>query len=139
MRIFVVRSRMRLMTRDAAVRHQESWRICANRSDVVGAGVQRGDYRANFLRRILQVGIQRDRDAAAHALESGENGQVLAGIARQHDGAHAVRMCRHDFAKQGGRVVAAAVVDEDHFIGSAQCVERREEAREQQRQSRALR
>src|SRR4029077_1463768 len=49
----------------------------ADRADIVGASVHRGDDARNFLRRILQVRVEGDHVAAARLLEGGEDRQVL--------------------------------------------------------------
>ena len=133
-RMWVMRSRSRFISRDAMRRHHASSRVRAHAADVVGAGVHRGEQLADLLRRVLQVGVERDDALAAHALEAGDDRHVLAVVrVEQHDARH-VRPRGELVLQQRGRAVAAAVVDEDHFVGDAERVERRIQPREQRRQ-----
>ncbi len=86
-------------------------------ADVIGAGVHRGEQLADFLGRILQVGIERHDALAAHPLEARENGEVLAVVRVEQDDARHVRPRRELLAQQRRRSVPAAVVDEDHLVG----------------------
>jgi hypothetical protein len=77
-----------------------------------------GDQLADFLGRILQVGIQRDDDLAAAVLEAGHDGHVLAGVGGKQDDAGDVGARLELLAQDRGRAVAAAVVDENDFVAS---------------------
>ena len=113
--IFVVRSRIRLMKREATART----RIlpdAANGSDIVGAGLESTEYRADFREDSADPHRASPRHCA-HAFESRRDRQVLTGIVREYDGADLVRTDAHRFAQQCHRIVAAAVIDEDHFQG----------------------
>ncbi len=61
---------------------------------------------------------------------------AIVGV-EEHD-ARDVGPRRELLAQQRARTVAAAVVDEDHFVRQLQCVERRVKPREQRRKSRFL-
>jgi hypothetical protein len=107
----------------------------AHATDVVVACVHRFEQPADFLRRILQVGVQRHHAFAAHPLESGDDRHVLAVIGvEQHDPRH-VRPRQELVFQQRCRAIAAAVVDEDHFVTDMQRVERRIQAREERGQA----
>ncbi|KAG0161938.1 hypothetical protein DFQ30_004806, partial [Apophysomyces sp. BC1015] len=109
-----------------------------DRADVVMAVAHFLDQLADFLRRVLQVRIERDYDVATGLLEAGQDRHVLPIVAiKQHD-AGGVRACLVLLGQQRGRVVAAAVVDENHFVGQIQCIERRIEPRGQRGQARLL-
>src|SRR6476620_924075 len=74
-RMRVMRSRSRFIRRDAVRRHHESSRA-RDAAHVIGAGVHRGEQLADFLRRIPQIGVERDDPFATHALEAGEDRQM---------------------------------------------------------------
>ena len=93
------------------------------------------DQLADFLRRILQVGVERDDDVAAAVLETGHDRHVLAGIGGKQDDAGDIGPRLELLAQDRRRAVAAAVVDEDDLVGFAQGVERRVKAGEQRRES----
>ena len=135
-RIRVMRSRSRFISRDAVRRHHESSRDAAHAADVIGAGVHRREQLADLLRRILQVGVERDDSLAAHALEAGEDREVLAVVRVEKDDARHVGPRGELVLQQRRRLVAAAVVDEDHLVADLQRVERRIQPREQRRQAR---
>jgi len=107
-------------------------------ADVIGAGVHRCEQLADFLRRILQVGVERHDPCSAHALESGQDGEVLPVVAVEVDDARFVGSARELLAQQCARPIPAAVVDENHLVGDLQRIERRVEAREQRGQPRLL-
>ena len=100
-------------------------------TDVVVAGVHRLEQPADFLRRILQVRVQRHHALAAHALEAGDDRHVLAVVGVEQDDPRHVRPRQELVLQQRGRAVAAAVVDEDDLVADTQRIERRIEAREQ--------
>ena len=78
----VMRSRSRFIARDAIRRHQASSRVAPHAADVIVAGVHRGEQLADLLRRILQVGVERDDALAAHLREARDDRHVLAVVAR---------------------------------------------------------
>ena len=71
----------------------------ADGAHVVRPGIHRRDQARDLLRRVLQVGIQRDDVSAARLRERGENRHVLAGIACQHHHARDVRPLLKLFAQ----------------------------------------
>ena len=78
--------------------------------------------------------MARDGAAAAAMLEAGDDRHVLAEITAEEDDPRDVRPLLELLAQQRRRAVAAAVVDEQHFVADAELVERGVEASEQQRQ-----
>ena len=84
-------------------------------ADDVVAFVDRGDQPRNFLRRILQVGVERDDDLAARLLEAREDRRMLSEVARQLDHPHAPLFARRDFAQYAERIVARSVVDKNRL------------------------
>ena len=109
--------------------------LAAHAADVVVSRVHRREQLADLLRRVLQVGVERDDALAAAALETGDDRDVLAVVGvEQHDPGD-VGPALELLAQQRRRAVAAAVVDEDDLVGPRQRVERRVEAREQRRQA----
>src|SRR4029077_6567306 len=95
----------------------------------------RGEQLADLLRRILQVGVERDDALAAAALEARHDRHVLAEIAVEQDYAGHIGPLRELLAQQRCRAVAAAVVDEDYPIRLPERIERRVEAGEERRQA----
>ena len=131
----VMRSRSRFIARDARRRHQASSRGAAHAADVVVPGVHRGQQAADLLGRILQVGIERHDALAAHALEAGDDRRVLAVVGVEQHDARDVRPREELVLQQRRGAVAAAVVDEHHFVRDPQRVEGRIEAREERGQA----
>ncbi len=103
-------------------------------ADVVVALVHRRQQLADFLRRILQIGVQRHHPLAPAILEAGHDRHVLAVIGVEQDDPRDVGPGQELVFQQRRRAVAAAVVDEQHFVGYPQCVQRRIEPREQRGQ-----
>ena len=62
----------------------------AHAADVVVARVHRGEQLADLLRRILQVGVERDDALAAAVLEAGDDRHVLAVVGVEQDDARHV-------------------------------------------------
>ena len=135
MRIEVVPSRIRFMSREAARRHISVLAADADGADVVGARIHGGHQPRDLLGRVLQVGIERDHVRAARLREGGEDRQVLAGIACQHHHAGDVRAALELLAQLGDRAVGAAVVDEHHLVAAAERIQRRIQPLEQLRQA----
>lgn len=74
------------------------------------------DQTRDLLRRVLQIGVQRNHQIAGHLVETGHDRRVLAIVAVQQNGDDvAVRLFRRRGQHVRG-VVAAAIVDEDDFI-----------------------
>jgi hypothetical protein len=65
--------------------------LAADAADVVVAFAHLGDQLADFLGRVLQVGIQGDDDVAAAVFEAGHDGHVLAGVGAEQDDAGDIR------------------------------------------------
>ena len=74
------------------------------------------DQRFDQRRRMLAVAVDEQNRAEPGVIEAGEQRRLLAEIARQRDHLH-VEPGRRQGAGDGERVVAAAVVDIDHFAG----------------------
>ena len=74
------------------------------------------DQRFDQRRRMLAVAVDEQNRAEPGMIEAGEQRRLLAEIARQRDHLHVERV-RRQGAGDGQRVVAAAVVDIDHFAG----------------------
>ena len=89
-RMRVMRSRSRFIAREAERRHHAVLALRADRADVVVARVHLGEQLADLLRRILQVGVQRDDALAAHLLEAGHDRHVLAEVGGEQDDARHV-------------------------------------------------
>jgi hypothetical protein len=85
----------------------------------------------DLFRRVLQVGVEGDDDVAAGLFEAGQDRHVLAVVAVEEHHAGHVRTLAVLLGQDRHRVVAAAVVDEDDFVGQAQLVHRGIQAREQ--------
>ncbi len=90
----------------------------------IEAFVHLGQELADLLGRILQVGVERDDHVALDHGESGEDGRVLAEVAREFHDHDAIRVPRGLGSQQVDRFVAAAVVHEDDLVGAAERVER---------------
>ena len=67
------------------------------------------------LRRILQIAIHEDDVVAARLLQPGDDGGLLAEIARQPAGDH-MRVAFGELLQDGPRLVRASIVDEDDLI-----------------------
>ena len=91
--------------------------LLADAADVVVALVHLGEQLADFLRRVLQVGIQGDDALAAAVFEAGHDRHVLAEVAVEQHHAGDVRALLELLAQDRGGAVAAAVVDEDDLVG----------------------
>ena len=88
----------------------------------------------DFLRRVLQVGIERHNDLAAHALKRRHDRHVLAVVGVEIDHAGDVGPRVELGAQQFDRTVGAAVVGEEDLVAAADGVEHRVEPREQDRE-----
>src|SRR5258708_26763427 len=95
----------------------------------VVACVDRRDQPGNFLRRILQVGIEGDDNLTARLSEAREDRRVLSEIARQLHDSHAPFFSRRNFAQDTERVVARSVIDKDGLPRTVQAVKNWLEAR----------
>ena len=107
-------------------------------ADVVVARVDLREQLRNLLGRILQVGVERDDDVAAHPLERRHDRHVLAVVGVEIDDAGDVGPRGVLGAEQFERPVGAAVVGEDDLVGPAEPVEHGVEAGEERRQVRLL-
>ncbi len=134
MRICVVRSRSRLMNLRRPAAPDDVLALLADRAHVVVAGVKLRQHACDFLRRILQVRIERDHVAAAGVREAGQDRPVLAEIRGEQNHARDLRAALELLAQYRHRTIAAAVVDEDDLVAAAQRIERRIQAREQRRE-----
>ncbi len=134
MRMCVVRSRSRLMNSRRPAAPGRVLALFADRADVVVAGVQLRQHARDLLRRILQVGIERDHVAAAGVRKPGQDRPVLAKVRREQHHARDLGAQLELLAQYRDRTIAAAVVDEDDLVAAAERVERRVQAREQRRQ-----
>ncbi|MNG87424.1 hypothetical protein D3C79_462270 [compost metagenome] len=74
----------------------------------------------DLFRRVLQVSIQRDHQIAAHLIETGHDCRVLPIVAVQQYGNDATAGLFGGSGQHIGRIVAAAVIDQDNFIGLGQ-------------------
>ena len=84
--------------------------------------VDRLEQARDLLRRVLQIGIERDDDGAARVGESREHGSVLARVARERDHGHPMvfRLDDEEFLE---RPIGAPVVDIDDLGGTIERVE----------------
>ena len=76
--------------------------LAVTTDDVVAGGIGREQFR-DFLRRVLQVGIERHHDLAAYALERRHDRHVLAEIAVEIDDPHFARPLAMKIAQQDTR------------------------------------
>ena len=136
--MFVVRRRTTLMSFEAHVRKSRVLPVQPEAADVVVAGVDLRQQLRNLLGRILQVGVERDDDLAAHPLERRHDRHVLAVVGVEIDDAGDVGPRGVLGAEQFERTVGAAVVGEDDLVGLAESVEHGVEAGEERRQVRLL-
>ena len=97
----------------------------AHAADVVMTLVDLLEQPADFLRRVLQIGVERHDHGPARLLEAGEDGIVLAEIAGQQNHAGDIRTFQILGAEQTRGLVATAVVDEDHFVRTTEPLEHR--------------
>src|SRR3990170_3232703 len=137
MRMRVVRSRTALSRRDALrclAAEPGILPLPAVAADDVVAVFDRRQQLRDFLRRILQVGVERHDHLAARALERRHDRHVLAEVAVEVDDAHLFRPLLVIFPEQHQRVVAAAVVGEKNLEWLSDLVEHRGQAQEQRRQ-----
>ena len=74
------------------------------------------DHALDQIRRMLAVAVDEQRGAAPRVIEAGKQRRLLAEIARQRNHLD-VDAVRRQFAGDGERAVAAAVVDIDDFAG----------------------
>ena len=109
--------------------------VAADRADVVVALVHRGQQQVDVFGRVLQVGVERDDALAAAMLEAGQDGAVLAEVAVEQDHPRDIGPALELLGQQRRRAVAAAVVDEDDFVGDPQRIERRDRAAQRARAS----
>jgi hypothetical protein len=109
--------------------------LAANAADVVVAFAHLVDDLADFLGRVLKVGVEGDDDLSAGVFEAGHDRHVLAGIGGEQYGAGDVRAPLVLFAEQCRRAITAAVVDEHHLVRGFESVECRVQAGEQGRQT----
>ena len=93
--------------------------LLAPSADHVVARIDRGEQARNFLGRILQVGVERHHDLAAALAKAGQDGGVLAEVARQFDHAHRAMRARGDLAQDVERLIGRAVVDEQELPTAA--------------------
>jgi hypothetical protein len=103
-------------------------------ADDIMSGLDFREQLRDFLRRILQVGVERHDHLAARALERRHDRHVLAEIAVEVDDAHLLRPLCVKILEQHERVVTAAIVGEEDFERLADLVEHRGQAQEQRRQ-----
>ncbi len=76
----------------------------------------------DLLRRVLQIGIERDDDRASRVGESREHGSVLTGVPRERDHGHPM-VFRLDDEELFERPIGAPVVDIDDLGGTIERVE----------------
>src|SRR6266540_582315 len=88
------------------------------------------DQLGDFLRRILEVGVEGDNYFPFAALKGGEDGHVLAEVPVELDNPHLGILVREPF-QQGKGAVPGAVVGEDDLEGTAGALHDRVEAGEQ--------
>ena len=88
---------------------------------------QGGQEARNFLRGILQVGVERQDDVSFRPLHPGENRGVLPVVAVEPDHLHRW-VLRSECAQDVRRSVAAPVVDEDDLVGLAELLEGQRQA-----------
>ncbi len=105
--------------------------LAADRADVIVALVHLRQQQAGVLRRILQIGIQRDDALPAAMLESRHDRHVLAEIAVEQDHPRHIGTLLELLAQDRGGTVAAAVVDEQDLVRDAELVQRRIQTVEQ--------
>ena len=92
--------------------------------DAVGERLQQA---RDLLRRVLQVGVERDDHVAPRALHAREHGGVLAVVAVEPDHTDG-RILMMQRAQDVRRSVAAPVVDEDHLVRLRDPLQREREA-----------
>ena len=92
--------------------------LLARGPDVIVAPLHGREEVADFLGRILQIGVERDDAAAAAMLEAGHDRHVLAEIAAEQDHARDLGPALELLAQQS-RAVCAAIVDEYDFVADA--------------------
>ncbi len=107
----------------------------ANGADIVVALAHFGDEFADLFGRVLQIGVEGDDDRRAGVLEAREDGHVLTVVAVEQHHAGDIRAQTLLRGQQRGRAVAAAVVDEQNFVGLVQRIESGVEAGEQRGES----
>src|SRR6185312_16432101 len=83
---------------------------------VVRPLVHGGDELSDLLRRVLQVGIQRDDVVAARVGEARENGHVLTRVTGEEEHPSTVRAALELRPQYGRGTIAAAVIDEYHLV-----------------------
>ena len=105
--------------------------LLAPPTDHVVAIVDRRQQPRNFLRRILQVRIERDDHLAARLAKAREDRRMLSEVAREFDHSHPALFVRRYLAQDSQRFVARSVVNENHFPRTVQCAEHGLQARPQ--------
>ncbi len=109
--------------------------VAANRGHDVITELGLGDEARDFLRRVLQVGVEGNDDIALALLETGHDCRVLAVVAVEDHRHHRAALAAGSFLEDLGRLVATAVVDHDDFIVMMQLPARRFGTSEQLRQA----
>ncbi len=107
-------------------------------ADIVVTGVDALQERRDVLRRVLQIGIERDDHVALHALKRRHDGHVLAVVGVEIDDAGDVGALRVLGAEQLDGAVVRAVVGEEDFVATPEAVEHRVQAREEGREIQLL-
>jgi hypothetical protein len=105
-----------------------------DRAYVVVSGTRGLEEPADLLRRILQVGIERDDELSLGVLEPGEDRGMLAEVALEQHHARLPRAGLLLAAQQGHRSIAAPVIDEDALVRHLETVEGGIEPPEERRQ-----
>ena len=109
--------------RRQAARHQGVLALAPPAGDDVVAFVELGEQHRDVGRIVLQIGVERHDDVAARGVEAGGHRRRLAEVAREADDAQ-LRAAGGGRAQKLGRLVAAAVVDEQDLDGVAGRFER---------------
>ena len=78
----------------------------------------RGKHLGDQFRRMLQVGVHHDHRVAPGELQARADGALVAEVPRQADDLDP-RVLAGELAKDGHRIVLAAVVDEEDLVGKA--------------------
>ncbi len=93
------------------------------------ARLDRGEQLGDLFGRVLEVCIERHDDIAAHPLEGGHDGHVLAEVPVKVDDAHLFRTAVVKFLQHRTGVVATAVVCEQDLKGFPDLVHDGDQAR----------
>ena len=86
----------------------------SNRINHVVAFTPQADQLGDQLGRVLQVAVHDDNGSTAGVLESGTHRRLVTEVAAQADN-HRLLVLFVDRVKEGGRCIAAAVVNQQHF------------------------